>query len=282
MMNNYNLEEAEKAVKGINIPPRPKLLMEINAELQKDSPDTNKVAAWIAKDVGLSAAILKVMNSPFYGLRTKIGSIPHAVQLLGMNNVKCITTGLMIKNAVGGEPQALERFWDSSEKVAKISAYIASILPKVPRDEAYTFGLFRECGIPLLMQRFADYKKTLQIAGGQSEPMTRIEDERHGTNHAVVGFMVAKTWKLPEAISEAILRHHDYGVLSESDSCEPLVRTLVSINYLAEYLNDEMLRMCTNVPWEIVGDAVLDHLGITSEEFGELKQDISAIMLVGA
>lgn len=276
--DNFNLEEAEKVVKGINIPPRPKLLAEINAELQKADADVNKVANGIAKDVGLSASILKVMNSPFYGLRTKIGSIPHAVQLLGINNVKHIITGLMLKNALGGESQALERFWDSSEKVAKISAYIASLLPKVPRDEVYTFGLFRECGVPLLMQRLDDYKQTLQIAGGGSKPMTMIEDERHGTNHAVVGYMVAKTWKLPETISEAILRHHDYEMLSDSSDCNPMVYTLVSINYLAEFLNDEMLRMRDNAPWRFVGGAVLDHLGITSDEFNELKQDITTIV----
>lgn len=279
MLSEFSLEEAQKAVKGINIPPQPKLLMEINTELQKLNPDANRVADRIAKDVGLSASVLKVINSPFFGLRSKVSSIPTAVHLLGMNNVKCIITGMMLKTALGGDDaMMLERFWDSSEKIARISTHLASILPKVPRDETYTFGLFRECGIPLLMQRFPDYKETLKIAGGQNEPMPVIEDQRHGTNHAVVGYMVAKTWGLPDMMSEAILRHHDYDIFSDSDNSAALVRTLVSINFLAEYLNDEILRMRDSPAWCAVGGAVLEHLGIGAGEFSELREDVGAIV----
>lgn len=279
-MDEYNLEEAQKVLKGINIPPQPKLLVDMNHELQKPEPDGKKVAAGIAKDVGLSAAVLKVLNSPYFGLRSKVSAIPQAVTMLGMANVKCIVTGLMLKSALGGgEALMLERFWDSSEKIARISTYLASILPKVPRDETYTFGLFRDCGIPLLMQRFPDYKETLKLASGQPElPMTQFEDQRHGTSHAVAGYMVAKTWGLSDAISQAILHHHDYDVLQPSNDAEPLVRTLVSINFLAEYLNDEMLRMRHNPGWDDIGGAVLDHLGLTDGEFAELKEDIANII----
>jgi HD-like signal output (HDOD) protein len=278
MLSDFSLEEAQKAVKGIAIPAQPKLLTEINDELQKRSPDVNRVAERIAKDVGLSAAVLKVINSPFFGLRSKVSSIPNAVHLLGMNNVKCIITGMMLKTVMGGEAMMLERFWDSSEKIAKISTYLASILPKVPRDETYTFGLFRECGIPLLMQRFPDYRETLKIAGGQSLPLPVIEDQRHGTNHAVVGYMVAKTWGLADMMSGAILRHHDYDMFSDADDSAPMVRTLVSINYLAEYLNDEILRMRDNLAWRVVGGAVLENLGIGAGEFSELRDDIGAVI----
>ena len=193
--------------------------------------------------------------------------------------MKSIVTGLLLKSALGGaDAMTLERFWDSSEKVAKISAYIASTLPRAPRDEAYTFGLFRECGIPLLMQRFDGYKETLKIAGGENRAMTFVEDERHGTNHAVVGFMVAKTWGLPEALSEAILRHHDPDVLSESDSAPAVVRTLVAINYLAEFLNDTGLRMRDNQQWQGVSARVLSHLGISTGEFEDLKEGVASVL----
>lgn len=279
MPNDLSLEEAQKAVKSITIPPRPKLLKEVNTELQKTNPDENRVTGKIVKDVGLSVAVLKVINLPFFGLDSKVSSIPDAVHLLGMNNVKYVITGMMMKTALGsGEAMMLERFWDSSEKIARISAYLASILPKVPRDEAYTFGLLRECGIPLLMQRFPGYMETLKIASGQNEPMPVIEDQRHGTNHAVVGFMAAKSWGLSDVMSGAILRHHDYDIFSDSDDAQPLVRTLVAINFLSEYLNDEILRMRDSPAWNAVGRAVLEHLGIGAGEFGELREDVGAFV----
>ncbi len=279
MSAEISLEEAQKTLKGVSIPPRPTLLNEISAELQKFSPDTNKLAARIATDVGLSAAILKVINSPYFGLRSKVGSVPTAVQLLGIQNVKSIVTGLLLKSTIaGGAGMSLERFWDSSEKVAKIAAFVATRLPKAPRDEAYTLGLFRECGIPLLMQRFDNYKDTLKAAAGDSRPMTVVEEELHGTNHAVVGYMVAKTWGLPDQLAEAILRHHDVEVFSDGDTAAPGVRTLVAINFLAEYLNDTGLRMRDNLQWNAVSDVVLDYLGLNAGDFDELKEDVTSVL----
>lgn len=279
MTAEISIEDAQKSLKGVSIPPRPKLLTEINAELQKFNPDTNKLATRIATDVGLSAAILKVINSPYFGLRSKVGSVPTAVQLLGVQNVKSIVTGLLLKTTItGAGAMSLERFWDSSEKVAKISAYVATTLPRAPRDEAYTLGLFRECGIPLLMQRFENYKDTLKAAAADSRPMTVVEDAIHGTNHAVVGFMVAKTWGLPDNLAEAILRHHDMEVFAEGDNAAPGVRTLVAINFLAEYLNDTSVRLRDNLQWKAVSERVLGHLGLNDGEFEELREDVASVL----
>ncbi|MBP9218257.1 MAG: HDOD domain-containing protein [Sterolibacterium sp.] len=278
MSIEISAEDAEKALKGVNIPPRPAVLNEINAELQKDNPDVGKLASRIASDVALSAAILKVVNSPYFGLRSKVASVPAAVQLMGMRNVKSIVTGLLLKTTLSGGAVSLERFWDSAEKVAKISSFIATRLPRGPRDEAYTMGLFRECGIPLLMQRFPDYKETLKVAGGDPRPMTAVEEERHGTNHAVIGYMVAKTWGLPEVLSEALQRHHDASVFDEGDTASAGVRTLVAINYLAEYLNDTSMRMRDNPQWNSVAEQVLDHLGFNSGEFEELREDVVPLL----
>lgn len=279
MQNDINLEEARELLKDIDIPPQPKLLTEINKEFNKFDPSAKKIADLVARDVGVSASVLKVVNSSFFGLRSKVSSISGAVYMLGMENVKCIVTGLMLKGAMGGgQAVTLERFWDASEKNARIATYIASLLPNDLRDETYTFGLFRECGILLLMQRFPDYKETLRLAEKQSEIMTVIEDQRHAINHATVGFMVAKTWGLPESICTAILRHHDYEIYSAADSVDPLALTLVSINFLTEYVNDEVLLMQTNPAWETVGDAVLKHLGISGEQLIALREDIYSVI----
>ncbi len=278
MMADISLEEAEKAIKGIAIPPRPALLTEINDELRKQTPDINRLSARIAADVGVSAAVLKIINSPYFGLRSKVGSISMAVQLLGIQNVKSIVTGLLLKAAMGGKGVTFERFWDSSEKVARISAYVASTLPRAPRDEAYTMGLFRECGIPLLMQRFPEYMETLKLAAIDERPMVLLEDERHGTNHAVVGFMVARTWGLPETLTQALLRHHDPLIFERDDTAAAGVRTLIAINYLAEYLSDTVLRMRDNLQWKRLSGPVLDCLGVSEGDLEELKEDVPNVV----
>jgi len=267
----------EQLLKGISIPPRPTLLIEVDQELKREEPDLKRVANLVGKDVGVSAAMLKTLNSPLFGLRSKVGNVAQAVMLLGARNARNVVTGLVLRNAVGGGAASLERFWDSAEKVASINAYICSILPKSPREEAYTFGLFHDCGIPILMQRFPDYRETLKIASGEDVPLTLVEDERHGTNHATVGYMVARSWGLSDTICQSILCHHDYAIIKGVDSIQPLTRTLVAINFLAEHLNDTSLRLRGDVQWESIGESILDYLGLTETEYDELCEDVTAL-----
>ncbi|MBK6400976.1 MAG: HDOD domain-containing protein [Rhodocyclaceae bacterium] len=276
MSAEVSRESIEQLLKQVTIPPRPALLIELDRELGGAEPDFRAVAALVGKDVGISAAMLKTLNSPLFALRSKIGNVTQAVQLLGMRNVRNIVTGLMLRNMVGAG-QNLERFWDSAEKVAAINAYLCSILPKTPRDEAYTFGLFRDCGIPILMQRFPEYRDTLKRAAGDDRPMPVVEDERHGTNHATVGYMVARSWGLSDAICQSILRHHDIDMINGKDSTVPLAHTLVAINFFAEHLNDTMLRMRQDSQWELHGEMVLDYLGITHKEYVEIQDDVMGL-----
>lgn len=271
-------EGVEALLKGVAIPPRPTLLVEVDRELKSRDPDMKRVAGLIGKDVGVSAAMLKTLNSPLFGLRSKIGHVSQAVLMLGARNVRNVVTGLVLRNAVGGNAASLERFWDSSVKVASINAYICSILPKVPREDAYTFGLFHDCGIPLLMQRFDDYRETLKLAAGENRPLTDIEEERHGTSHATVGYMIARSWGLSDVICQSILRHHDPGIITDSaDSSDPVTRTLVAINFLAEHLNDTSLRLRADYHWERHGEIVLDYLGLSEHEYAEIREDVLAL-----
>ena len=271
-------EGVEKLLKGVAIPPRPTLLIEVDQELKKSEPDLKRVAALVGKDVGVSAAMLKTVNSPLFGLRSKVGNVFQAVQMLGARNARNVVTGLVLRNAMGGSAPSLERFWDSSEKVASINAYICTILPKAPREDAYTFGIFHDCGIPVLMQRFGDdYRETLKRAGGEDRPLTDVEDECHGTNHATLGYVIARSWGLADTICQSILRHHDTGVIDGADSTHPGTRTLVAVNFLAEHLNDTSLRLRADSQWNAIGDMILDYLGLTQEEYAEIREDVVAL-----
>ena len=268
-----------KTLTGITIPPRPQVLVRLRAEMSKEDPEPRVVVGLVDADVGLSAALLKTVNSPFFGLNKRISSVSNAVNLMGMNMVGQIITGLVLRNSLSGDSRSLERFWDSSEKVAGISAYIAKKIPGGPRDDAYSFGLFRDIGIPVLMEKFPDYRKTLTIAEGEvDQPTTSIEDDRHATNHATVGYMIAKSWYLPVPLCEAIRHHHDPLVFAEKSSLSSLALTLVAISRLAEHFNDEYVRMRRNFEWDKIGTQVLDHLGFSENEYLDLRDDLEVII----
>ena len=271
-------ERADDVLKGIVIPPRPSVLVEIGRELQLESPNLKTVAALIARDVGLSSGVLQTVNSAFFGLPRKIASIPQAVQMIGARNVANIVNGVTLRAAIGTDAMSLERFWDSAEKVACIAAYVARLLPRTSPDEGYTLGLFRDCGIPLMMRRFPDYKATLRDAGGDDMKLIRLEDERHGTNHATVGFIVGRMWELPETLCQAILHHHDAAVFDRGTAAQAgMPVTLLALNAFAERLHDETLRMRVSDHWARIGTAVLDELGFTNAEQRDIEEEISAM-----
>lgn len=272
-------DEAEKIIKSIVIPPRPTILTELMAERTKPEPDMRKVVSLISSDVSISAAMLKTVNSPLYGLRSKVASVQQAIQFLGLKNVANLLTGLVLKNSFAGSAQTMERFWESAAHVAMISHSLAGMLPGVPKDEAYTFGLFRDCGIPAMMLKFPDYKDTLAEANSsRNESFTDIEVRKHGVAHTTVGSVMAKSWYLPDMISSAILNHHNHDIFGETAEDSIDVATLVAVIRLAEHISHTFLRMSEDADWDALRPLIFDYLGLSEGEYEDLKENIHAML----
>jgi HD-like signal output (HDOD) protein len=94
--------EIEKTLKGVVIPPRPQILVKLGNEMGKDDPDPRVITNLVNADVGLSAAVLKTVNSPFFGRANKISSVASAINLMGMKMAGQIITGLVLRNTVAG------------------------------------------------------------------------------------------------------------------------------------------------------------------------------------
>jgi HD-like signal output (HDOD) protein len=271
--------EIDGTLKGFSIPPRPQVLISLGEEMNREEPDLKLIARQVGSDVGLSAAVLKTVNSPFFGLKKKISSVTQAVSLLGLKSVDRLVTSISLRTSFVSETRTLEHFWDSAEKAAGIAAHIATSLPNGPRDDAYSFGLFHNAAIPILNQRYPDYMQTLRMAAEIADrPVTDMEDERHAVNHATLGYLIAKAWFLPPAICEGILRHHDPSVFDAADEISPQALTLIAINYLAEHLNDDFLVAGEQSQWAQMSEPVLAHLGLQDIDYFNLKEEIAGLI----
>jgi HD-like signal output (HDOD) protein len=267
-------EMAEKILSTIKIPPRPAIIEEINREKRKEDPDLRKIAQVISKDIALTAAILKTANSPFFGLRMKVESVQQAAMAMGLNNVLGIVTGLVLKNVLNVKEPKLERFWDSAEKVANVAAYLSKIVPGVPKELAYMYGLFRDCGIPIMLQKFPEYTQTLIRANqGSNLAFTSLEDEAHTTNHATIGYLLAKSWSLPNSICQAVLNHHDISILHSKENFPADARGLIALIRFAEFLCDSR-QLRDDHDWDDSGPVVLSYLGISEVEFKDIKEEV--------
>ncbi|MFI4940424.1 MAG: HDOD domain-containing protein [Burkholderiales bacterium] len=276
-MNTVDLsqEHLDKYLNGLIIPPRPDVLTKLSQEMKKDDVNLGNVALIISSDVGLAAAVLKTINSPLFGLRTKVTSIAKAVNMLGLKSTTQIVTGLTLRHAISGKNESMHSYWDSAETVANIAAYIATTLTNISREDAHIFGLFHDVGVAMLMQKYPNYRETLKVAAASSRNLTEVEDERHASNHATLGYLMAKSWFLPPAMCDAILRHHDVSAFDDSDPISAEARTLIAIISLSNQLIDAILYLRENLAWEHFKSRVLDHLGITDAEYLELKDQVS-------
>jgi HD-like signal output (HDOD) protein len=200
-------------LQGISVPPQPQIMVDLQMEQVMPNPDLRAIAKLISQDPGLSGALLKLVNSPFFGLTNRIASIQQAVNLLGCNTVINLINAQSIRGELTDEVIVnLNRFWDTAQDVAMTCLTLAKRIGYRSPDEAYTLGLFHNCGIPLMLKRFPNYMDVLEQAYGNANEQHRVVDTENdllNTNHAVVGYYTAKSWNLPLHLCEVIASHHN-------------------------------------------------------------------------
>ncbi|MCX7147024.1 MAG: HDOD domain-containing protein [Sulfuritalea sp.] len=159
----------ESSLKDIGIPPRPTILDRISREMLRDEPDYKRLSNIIGADVSLSASLIKTANSPFFGYRNRVRSVNEALMMLGLDVASRAIAGIILRKVFPNSLH-LERFWDASARIARLSGWLAQHVGhnKLRPDDAYTFGLFRDCGIPVLLQRFPGYEKILDSANSET------------------------------------------------------------------------------------------------------------------
>jgi HD-like signal output (HDOD) protein len=152
----------ERIIKDIGIPPRPVIIDRVVAEMRKAAPDFRRLGQIIATDVSLSAGLMKTVNSPYFGLRRKVHSVADALTMLGLDVASRAISVAFLRASFPVSP-ALERFWNASAQIAALSGWLAKKVHKaiLHADVAYTFKLFREIGIAILLRRYFRYVETL-------------------------------------------------------------------------------------------------------------------------
>lgn len=294
MADDYTVDQRlEQSLLEIGIPPCPEILLNLLTESRKEEPDFQRIQKLISADVGLAAALIKTVNSPFYGLRIKVQSVMQAIHIMGLSRMFLMVTGMVLRDVLKGMTlQDMDRFWDASTKIAIISSYIAGRLPyiayekmrrTIDKDEAYTYGLFQDCGIPLLLNHYPGYKEVLNQANLSSNTkFTDIEDKHYGQNHAMVGYYLAKSWGLPESMYLAVRFHHEHSVLGQENSILwDASRDLVAVALLAEHSIQLLTGKSHSCEWDKGGDWVLARLGLSDADMASIVKGIGVLFEEG-
>ena len=158
-------EDLQKVMSAIDIPACPSIVTDAMREAQKDEPDLARLAALVSNDIGMSAAAMKLANSPLYGGGAKISSVRKAVDRLGIKNIVGVIIAVALRASMKGVPAAwLEIFWKRTTTLAIVASLVARRQFGISPDAAYTYALFHDAAIPMMMRRFPNYLEAIEHA----------------------------------------------------------------------------------------------------------------------
>ena len=278
------LKIKEKAINGLPhgffIPMKPKVLTQLQRLMRDNESIISDFAKVISKDVSLSAEILKNVNSALFSLESKITDIQLAVCFIGKDAINALASAILFKRSFIHLDccLSLERFWDDSKDIAYAMTFISKqIQSPLSGGNLYTIGLFHDCGIPAFSHKFDDYKETLIEANRAGINSIALEESKYEINHAMVGYLIAMSWHLPEKVCDIILHHHDINFLaSTANNDEKLGYATLK---LAENLVYRNKRHSESPDWEQVKADVLTMLAVNIDEYIELERNYSSLIL---
>lgn len=267
----------QKVLGSIEIPVCPDMLTEAMRESQKDEPDLNRLAEIISNDAGMSAAALKLANSPLFGSSSRVPSVRKAVERLGTQNVVCVVVASALRASISGLPTLwIDQFWKRTMLVALASSLIARRQYGISADAAYTYALFHDAAIPLMMRRFPDYAEIMEKCRENGTMLNEAEEAYFPCTHPIVGSLLVRNWGLPPLLGQAIRFHHEKDAYDLPDSSLPGgALSLIAVTQVAEHLLGEMIDGNIEVSPELFRRA-LDFLGISGDDLDELRQRLAS------
>ncbi|HEU0200257.1 MAG TPA: HDOD domain-containing protein [Burkholderiaceae bacterium] len=208
---NRPVEASEVAAEVRGLPPFPQLAHKVIELMRAPEPAAREVARLLATDAALTASLLRLVNSSFFGLQRRIASVQEALQVLGMNAVQRLVLSAAVTGSYALVFSGRERartFWRAQFRCAVTAR---ALMRDGSAECAYVAGLLHGVGELAMMVRFGDAYATEFTRNPGAKGAARVHAERSafGIDHAQLGGAILRRWSLPEDIVEAVRRHHD-------------------------------------------------------------------------
>jgi putative nucleotidyltransferase with HDIG domain len=195
------------------LPPLPEAVARVCQLADDPECDIREIADVISLDETLTARLLRISNSAFYGLTHKVSSVRQAVMVLGLRGVRNLALGVAVVGLKGRgdhEP-ALDRntFWRHSLSVAIGTRMLGQELRLKCDDESFVAGLLHDIGKVVFGEFLAEpYAKILRRAQAGEAPLYALERQELGIDHASLGREICRHWKIPVTLTRVVYEHH--------------------------------------------------------------------------
>jgi len=204
-------ELADRILKSTgDLPPMPHVAAQVMEKLGSDDTTPEDLTRVISQDQALAARVLRIANSSFYSASARIKTLSHAIAFVGFNAIRSIVIAAAMRDlypVLGKNEQLL---WEHSVASGLAARLLARRTKGVVPEEAFLAGLLHDIGKTVLLIKLRDRMSPLldKIRAHPSLPARELEEEEFGFDHAALGHLVARRWKLGPGIEEAIGVHH--------------------------------------------------------------------------
>jgi len=282
MQIDLKLQATKDILNTVSLPAQPAVVTELVKLTNNPNVGTDRVGRELKKDPLLVAKVLKIVNSPAFGLRRRVESVEQAIGFMGISMFQKAILASAMRDvfALGHDQRDAMVFWNHSEVVAAGCELIAKrrfpdlVMP------AYLCGLFHDCAIPLLCSKFDDYQPLAELAMDFQDEVLDMEEMECGTNHCLLGYFFAKSWSLPDSVCLTILHHH---ALDFDEVGSDTTQTLASILRVSEFLVQNYdgsgnTKSVDTAVWAAENRNILDYLSIDSSELCDFEDELLEIL----
>lgn len=242
------------------LPTLPAVAVQVNQMLQDIETPAQKLAKVIELDQAIAPKLLRLVNSAFFGFSSKVSTISHAVMLLGFNTVRNALLSISVIDILGARNKLpgfdMRQFWRHAVGVAVSASYLDKQTGGCHRESAFTTGLVHDIGKIVMAQFFADQMaRVLQDEGERQINFWEAEKRYFAMGHAAMGAYLARRWNLPDALTQAVKRHHsvnhaDDGLALIVHTADALVHT-----HLIQCPPGRQWPICM-AAWELLGQQI--------------------------
>ena len=201
-----------------DLPPLPAVAARVMSMVEDDNVSAAELGQVLATDQALTAKLIKISNSAYYGFARQVSTVRDAVTLLGFRQVREVAVATSLMSVFKDQDDRytafdLDLFWGHSVAVAVTSEAVAKRTKAAKPQDAFTAGILHDIGRLVLRKAMpAKFDEAVRMAIEQQRSLDSTEEEVTGFNHADIGNAVGSRWKFPGPLLDAVWRHHDQAL----------------------------------------------------------------------
>lgn len=236
-INNYLIKAEETIKKFKGLPSIPMVLSEALRITSDPSVSYDKVIKVISQDPNLSGRLLRIANSPYYGLKHRVTTLQLALVILGIREFRCILIGSAVLDLIKFKnlrhQELYKKFWRESLFIASFSRQLSRTLKLPYEGEDFLVGLLANIGASILLNEMPqEYSELINKANNNHQKQIELELEEFGFTQSDLGTAFLINWDIPPILCDSISRQYDPEYSPIDNAIDPKLSALL---HLARY-----------------------------------------------